>query len=1222
MKLLASIAAVVLLLCLLLLALPFSAAGTRVLAHAVNGTGLLQVEYGSGSLFGELGLQRVALELDSIELVLEDVNTRLDIDCFWRSAFCFDTLRVQSLRLDVAEGGGQADPEPPALIEIPFIYRASNLQVAQLRVGWPGGHWQQENLVADLQLANSVLEVYSAHIASPVLFIAADASSDAGYQGFEPPPIFMPLGLHVDSLQITAARFQLGEQTTQIDRLSLAGSWRQYELQLSELAAGSEALGEAAVEGEVQFAANWSFSLDGEATLADTGGELLARRRLRTTLQGDLQQLLLEVTAAGEPALALELQANVMAAGLPLEGGASAQWPDGTSLGQIMASDGPLDSVVLNGPATAGFEGTLDSLQFNIATAASGLGYQQLQLQAAGKVAGTGLELGSLELVDGNSQSRLLATGKLDWGQGWNLVAAVESPGLALPDLGGGSAGRLAGSLQLLLEGAGDSWSLRWQALDISGDYRGLPAVARGDGGIDSQLQLLPGTTELGANGAELKVLAERGQGAARLEFQLDDLGRWIAGAQGQIEMDGSGTLGREQLQLRGRADNIRVNGVDLGRVNLALEYAGKEQRLAASVRAPAISSSGYQMRNVQLTLDGSFASHRLQLASAGDISGTLDVTGSWNSGQWSGSLAPSRLATGSGDWVLPEAVGLEWLSGASQLSIAGHCWRHPEFTLCAEPITAGGSGKLHLDLAGNVRAFNGLLPRGFRVGGQLDARLDVAWQPGQRMQLDARIDGRNMRATRHYGMGERVSVDWQAMELVLARQDDDSLAVSGFITRDNLRVLTVDGTLPASAAGEMQARIALDSLQLSMLSPWVTELAELAGSLSGELLLTGTPQVPLATGNLRLRDGRMVAVANPTVLSELALDLRLDGEQADLAGSASLGDGAISMQGKVTREPLLQVQLTVSGGRHLILLPPASEVLVSEKLALSLDGKVLDVQGEVQVHEGVLRHAELPAGSVGLSREVVVVDTLGNVITEEDPFDLSADIWVRIRDRFQVEGEGLRATLGGDLHVVAAPGEDPQVFGNLNLIGGELEAYRQRLQIRNGTIAFSGPVDNPALDVTAERDIRADNVTVGARLQGPLNEPVLEVYSDPVMSQSEAMSYLVRGRGLDAGAGADGTALALSMGASVVNRSGIVDGLNRLPLISDVAFGASGEQDDTAATVSGYIGNRLYLSFGRGLYQPLNVLTARLYLQSRLWLEVVSELENSADLYYSFDID
>ncbi|MEM6582521.1 MAG: hypothetical protein AAF699_14680, partial [Pseudomonadota bacterium] len=62
--------------------------------------------------------------------------------------------------------------------------------------------------------------------------------------------------------------------------------------------------------------------------------------------------------------------------------------------------------------------------------------------------------------------------------------------------------------------------------------------------------------------------------------------------------------------------------------------------------------------------------------------------------------------------------------------------------------------------------------------------------------------------------------------------------------------------------------------------------------------------------------------------------------------------------------------------------------------------------------------------------------------------------------------------------------------------------------------------------------------------------------------------------------------------------------------------------EEDTAATLGGYIGKRLYLSYGVGIYEPINVLTARLYLQTRLWLEVVSQIENSVDLYYSFDIN
>ena len=117
-------------------------------------------------------------------------------------------------------------------------------------------------------------------------------------------------------------------------------------------------------------------------------------------------------------------------------------------------------------------------------------------------------------------------------------------------------------------------------------------------------------------------------------------------------------------------------------------------------------------------------------------------------------------------------------------------------------------------------------------------------------------------------------------------------------------------------------------------------------------------------------------------------------------------------------------------------------------------------------------------------------------------------------------------------------------------------------------------------------------------------------------------MSYLVRGRGLDAGAGGGGAELALSAGASLANRSGIISGLNELPGFNNIAFGSDGTADDTTATISGYLGERLYLSYGVGIYQPINVLIARLYLQTQLWLEVVSSLENSLDIYYSFDIE
>jgi autotransporter translocation and assembly factor TamB len=78
---------------------------------------------------------------------------------------------------------------------------------------------------------------------------------------------------------------------------------------------------------------------------------------------------------------------------------------------------------------------------------------------------------------------------------------------------------------------------------------------------------------------------------------------------------------------------------------------------------------------------------------------------------------------------------------------------------------------------------------------------------------------------------------------------------------------------------------------------------------------------------------------------------------------------------------------------------------------------------------------------------------------------------------------------------------------------------------------------------------------------------------------------------------------------------------VNKIPGVSGVSFGTEGSAQDTAATVGGYIGDKLYLSYGIGVYEPINVVTARFYLLPRLWVEVVSRLENSADIYYAIDI-
>jgi len=235
----------------------------------------------------------------------------------------------------------------------------------------------------------------------------------------------------------------------------------------------------------------------------------------------------------------------------------------------------------------------------------------------------------------------------------------------------------------------------------------------------------------------------------------------------------------------------------------------------------------------------------------------------------------------------------------------------------------------------------------------------------------------------------------------------------------------------------------------------------------------------------------------------------------------------------------------------------------------------------------------------------------------------LEADVRVRIDPGFTLRAPQLESTVGGDLRLRTAPGEPLQLFGDLQLLGGELRLLGQALRLERGGVGFVGDPMNPDLNISAVRDIPGEQLRVGARVSGTLKVPQVDFFSDPPRPERETMSWLLRGRGPDAGTGsADSTAMALSLGATALNRTGVLQSLEKLPWLSGVSLGAEGSEEETAATISAYVGKRLFLSYGMGIYEPVNTLTGRLYLRSRLWLEVVSRLERSFDLYYRFDLE
>jgi autotransporter translocation and assembly factor TamB len=826
--------------------------------------------------------------------------------------------------------------------------------------------------------------------------------------------------------------------------------------------------------------------------------------------------------------------------------------------------------------------------------------------------------------VDDSGANTLEVNGDVVVGENLQWSLAVASSGFDLPQLSEYAEGRLQGSLHIAGRVAAAGWQLALADVNLHGEVNGLPASVAGYAGMGGDLLFARSDLHAQINGAQLMLRVPGApQQPGQLRLTVDDLGRWQPGSRGSLHLAAHGIGAGHEIRMDGQLRELRWQGLEIDSGTIRGSYRPE----AAGVFAfetifSDVNVGGLSLSLLQLEASGSEVSQSLTLLSRGDVEGALALSGAPQQGEnWAGRLAPATLRTPQGTWRLDQAVAMQWSGADARLAVAGHCWRQPQVRICPGDLLLGEAGSGSLEVAGGMAFLADFFPGELDISGDLQMQFEAAWSPATALALNGTARTHSVLVTRHFGVGESVSVAWDKADAVL-RRGDKGLQLAAQIHRRGKQVVSLDLDLPEARQGPLAGEVTFGGLQLETLAPWTPSLSRLEGELTGQLQLAGTVDQPLARGVVNLAGGNLAMIGNPTEVEGLELTLDLQGDSAQLRGRGLLGAGELQLQGSLLTDPELRLDIAVTGARHQILIPPSTELLVSESLQLSATAALVAVTGDITVHEGELRHEELPQGSVALSADVVEVDFAGNVLREQRPFDTRMDIRVQLRDRFKVVGSTLRATLGGDLQLTQIPGQPMQLFGSLNVVGGELRAFKQALQIQRGTIAFSGPSDKPEFNIRAEREIRGDNVTVGAQLLGTLEEPVLEVYSDPVMSQGETMSYLVRDRGLDSGSGADGTALALAIGADFVNESGIVSELNRMPGISNIAFGTSGSEDDTAATVSGYVGDRLYLSYGLGLYEPINVLTARLYFNTRLWLEVVSQLENSVDLYYSFDIN
>lgn len=726
---------------------------------------------------------------------------------------------------------------------------------------------------------------------------------------------------------------------------------------------------------------------------------------------------------------------------------------------------------------------------------------------------------------------------------------------------------------------------------------------------------VVDGTLELASGSSTIKLLARPGSSNdANVTLAIASLNDWLPQANGALN---------GQFRVRGNYPRLAVNGTLQGQSLMWDKQSVQSLQLQADV--PDISNPGGKLelattgadlgglafKQIHLNGQGTSAQHQLTLNAQGQLlSVSLALNGSLKAQNWNGTLSALTLdVQGLPRWRLQQATRLGWNNGSA--SVGDLCLTAGDPLLCVNGT---------MDKAGNVDAGYRLhaVPLALIASAAGNADMPVSADGvlegnGKLHRSAAGVLAGNASITSSQG---RVTYNEHPDQPLLTYKD---LALNATLSPGHQQASVrasisgngrLDGQIEISGSQQaLTGQIGLHLDDLAFIALFTDSLANVKGRIDGDFRLGGTLSTPAVTGQanlngfaaevpdagLKLTDGRIVASTN-------------DARQLNIDGSVQSGKGTLLINGTAALDAQTSTALTLKGSEITVIDVPAAKVVLTPDLLVRHDAQGLQATGSVRLDSADVNLDKLPGSGVNkASSDVVVVDEPQPVAGRSTP--IVASVKVDLGSRAHLIGMGLDGRLGGVLTVDERPGRATTGQGQVT-VSGTYKAYGQTLQIQQGQLLFaSTPIDNPGLNIKAIRSLQPnatinEGQQVGLQITGTAKRPVLSVFSNPTMDQSDALSYLITGKPLsqvssggesnmvNAAAQALGSATGNLLAKSIGSKLGIEDiGVSS----SDALNGGS------AFTVGKYLSPRLYLSYGIGLFEPGQVITLR-YRLSRRW--------------------
>lgn len=778
------------------------------------------------------------------------------------------------------------------------------------------------------------------------------------------------------------------------------------------------------------------------------------------------------------------------------------------------------------------------------------------------------------------------------------------------------------------------AWLINLNRVNLTGEINHAPLQISGDLGINSNQYLLANNFNLNwdSNRIELNGSTKQDDFIANVNFpNLKVINPKILGnIVGHVNI--KGTLKQPII-----TSNLVINKLILQ--DIVLEQAVLNGEISysnmingdISLKLKKFNMPNMSVNNATVSLQGNEQKHQLTLNVNGKpLSSEILLNGSFNKNrsQWQGIMSQANAKVGKNNlWQINHPIVIDYDINRKLTKIFAHCWLNTQSSICLDnDIVLANKGMAEISLKNiDLDLIDPFINSQTNIAGYINGKANIKWDPNTKIPtITVNLSGNNVHVRQQIS-SQTLPIPFDLFNID-ANLNDKQANLKWRFGFKNLGKFKGDiRIIEPLTTKRLDGQIDIDNLSLAMINPLLNDNEHANGFINSHLKFSGSLLDPYITGNFDLEHSEIKTNQLPVDVRSIMIDMDFNGKSSDLKGTMKTKAGVVNINGKANWKNIDNWDSTISvkGDALEVNIAPLLTMQIIPDIHITANQQQLDLTGQVTIPKANIQVESLPPSTVDVSSDEVMLDNhLQPVQAKNSTMAINSHVLVSLGDDVTIDAYGLAANLTGKLFVTQSI-KGTTVNGQINIPKGRFHAYGQDLVVRKGEIIFAGLPEQPRINIEAIRNQESidDNVTAGIRVTGLADEPKVEIFSDPAMSQQEALSYLLRGQGLSSDEQSDNDMFtALLIGLGTAQTGSLVGDIGNTFGIKNLSLDTQGVGNSQKVVVSGYLLPNLQLKYGVGIFDSLAVFTLRYRLLPRLYLDVASGLDQTVDLIYQFE--